>query len=120
MRKIALPLLILFALTLIGCGASHRPVLYPNNHLKTVGNAQAQRDIDECMQTAETYVKKNQDSKVAEGAVKGGAVGAAIRNDGQAVREAHRAAARPSQGERGEERGRHSSKRKRRHGLDHP
>ena len=29
------------------------------------------------MQTAETYVKKNQDSKVAEGAVKGGAVGAA-------------------------------------------
>jgi len=76
-RKIALPVLILFALTLIGCAASQRPVLYPNNHLKTVGNAQAQRDIDECMQTAEAYVKKNQESKVAEGAVKGGAVGAA-------------------------------------------
>ena len=77
MRKIAVPVLILFALTLIGCAASQRPVLYPNNHLKTVGNAQAQRDIDECMQTAEAYVKKNQESKVAEGAVKGGAVGAA-------------------------------------------
>ncbi len=77
MKKIALPVLVLFALTLSGCAASQRPVLYPNNYLKTVGNAQADRDINECMQTAETYVKKNQDSKVAEGAVKGGAVGAA-------------------------------------------
>jgi outer membrane lipoprotein SlyB len=76
-RKVALPVVILLALTLIGCGANKRPVLYPNNHLKMVGNAQAERDVDECMQTAETYVKKNQDSKVAEGAVKGGAVGAA-------------------------------------------
>ena len=77
MRNIALPVLVLFALTLIGCAASQRPVLYPNNYLKTVGSAQADRDINDCMQTAETYVKKNQDSKVAEGAVKGGAVGAA-------------------------------------------
>ena len=77
MKKIVLPVLILFALILVGCGASQKPVLYPNNHLKTVGNVQAQRDIDECMQTAEAYVKKNQESKVAEGAVKGGAVGAA-------------------------------------------
>ena len=77
MRKIALPVLVLFALTLVGCAASQRPVLYPNNYLKTVGSAQADRDINDCMQTAEAYVKKNQDSKVAEGAVKGGAVGAA-------------------------------------------
>jgi outer membrane lipoprotein SlyB len=76
-KKFALPILILFSLALIGCGASQKPVLYPNNQLKTVGNAQAQRDIDDCMQTAEAYVKKNQESKVAEGAVKGGAVGAA-------------------------------------------
>jgi outer membrane lipoprotein SlyB len=76
-KKIALPVLILFALTFIGCAASQKPVLYPNYHLKTVGNAQAQRDIDDCMQTAEAYVKKNQESKIAEGAVKGGAIGAA-------------------------------------------
>jgi len=76
-RKIALPVLLLFALTFMGCAASQRPVLYPNNHLKAVGNAQADRDIDECMQMAGTYVKKNQESKVAEGAVKGGAIGAA-------------------------------------------
>lgn len=77
MKRIVIPVLILLALSLIGCGAGKRPVLYPNNHLKTVGNAQAERDINECMQTAETYVKKNQDSKVGEGAVKGSAVGAA-------------------------------------------
>jgi len=76
-KKLAWPVLILFALGLVGCGAAKRPVLYPNNHLKTVGTAQGERDIDDCMQMAETYVKKNQDSKVAEGAVKGGAVGAA-------------------------------------------
>jgi len=76
-KKVALPVVIVLALTLIGCGANKRPVLYPNNRLKMVGNAQGERDVDECMQTAETYVKKNQDSKVAEGAVKGGAVGAA-------------------------------------------
>jgi outer membrane lipoprotein SlyB len=77
LRKFALPALFLFVLVLVGCGASKKPVLYPNNQLKTSGNAQAQRDIDDCMQMAEAYVKKNQESKVAEGAVKGGAVGAA-------------------------------------------
>lgn len=77
MKKLALPVLIFLALSLIGCGATQRPVLYPNNHLKTVGNIQSERDIDDCMQMAEAYVKKNQESKVAEGAVKGGAIGAA-------------------------------------------
>ncbi len=77
MRKISLPVLILFALVLVGCGATKRPVLYPNSQLKAVGNTQAQRDTDECMQMADSYVQKNQESKVAEGAVKGGAVGAA-------------------------------------------
>ena len=76
MKKTATLVLILFVLAIVGCG-TQRPVLYPNNQLNRVGNAQAQRDIDECMQTAEAYVKKNQDSKVAEGAVKGGAIGAA-------------------------------------------
>ncbi len=77
MKKIALPVVILLALTLIGCASSQRPVLYPNNHMRMVGNAQAERDIEDCMQMAEAHVKRNQDSKVAEGAVRGGAVGAA-------------------------------------------
>jgi len=77
MRELVRLGLILLALVLVGCGATKRPVLYPNHHLKAVGTAQGERDIDDCMQMAETYVKKNQESKVAEGAVKGGAVGAA-------------------------------------------
>ena len=77
MKKLALLVLVLLALSLVGCGANKRPVLYPNNHLKTVGNLQGDRDIEDCMQMAEAYVKKNQESKVAEGAVKGGAIGAA-------------------------------------------
>ncbi|NPV06166.1 MAG: cell envelope biogenesis protein OmpA [Syntrophaceae bacterium] len=71
------PVLTLLCLTFIGCAASQRPVLYPNNHLRVVGNAQAERDIDDCMQMAEAHVRRNQDSKVAEGAVRGGAIGAA-------------------------------------------
>lgn len=35
-----------------GCAHSERPVLYPNNHLKQVGNDQAQAEIDECMRLA--------------------------------------------------------------------
>jgi len=71
-------LLTFFAVfVLLGCAAHQRPVLYPNAKLNSVGQEQAQRDIDQCMQTAEAYVKKHQDSKVAEGAVKGGAIGAA-------------------------------------------
>jgi outer membrane lipoprotein SlyB len=62
---------------LLGCAAHQRPVLYPNAKFNSIGNEQAQRDIDQCMQMAEAYVKKHQDSKVAEGAVKGGAIGAA-------------------------------------------
>ena len=62
---------------LLGCAAHQRPVLYPNAKLNSVGQEQAQQDIDQCMQMAEAYVKKHQDSKVAEGAVKGGAIGAA-------------------------------------------
>jgi len=77
MRELVRLGLILLALVLVGCGATKRPVLYPNHHLKALGTAQGERDIDDCMQMAETYVKKNQESKVAEGAVKGGAVGAA-------------------------------------------
>jgi outer membrane lipoprotein SlyB len=71
-------LLVFVALfVLLGCGAHQRPVLYPNAKLNSVGQEQAQQDIDQCMQMAETYVKKHQESQVAEGAVKGGAIGAA-------------------------------------------
>ena len=85
MKKTALTALAISLLILIGCGASQRPVLYPNAHLKSVGEDRARRDVDECMQMAEGYVKKHQDSKVPEGAVKGGAVGGAAGAAGGAV-----------------------------------
>jgi len=56
-----------------GC-ASQRPVLYPNEQFKRVGNLAAERDINECMRQAEEYVASN--GRVG-GAVQGAATGAA-------------------------------------------
>jgi outer membrane lipoprotein SlyB len=71
-------------LLLIGCAAS-RPTLYPNDHLKQVGNEQAQRDIDECRQMAGDYVKQNPGAEVAKDTLLGAAAGAAIGAVGGAV-----------------------------------
>jgi len=81
-----LPALVALALSFMivqtGCAHSERPVLYPNDHLKQVGNDQAQIDIDECMKLAAEYgADSSSGGKVAKdtagGAVVGGAVGAA-------------------------------------------
>jgi hypothetical protein len=53
MRNLRLTVFGLFAL--VSC-ASQRPVLYPNDQLKRVGNNMASRDIDDCMRQAEHYV----------------------------------------------------------------
>ncbi len=73
--------LLLALLILWGC-ADKRPVLYPNAHLKQVGEEAARRDVDECFRYAQesgaegskgTEIAKN----TAGGAAMGGAVGAA-------------------------------------------
>ena len=64
--------------------ASPGPVLYPNDHLKTVGEEQSRLDIRECQRQAAEYVKSNAAADTAKstaigaaaGAVVGGAVGA--------------------------------------------
>ncbi len=61
-----------------GCAARYRPVLYPNPHLQSVGEAQAQRDIDECEVLAEKYIKDNPGADAAKSTVAGGAAGAVI------------------------------------------
>ncbi|MBP9020123.1 MAG: cell envelope biogenesis protein OmpA [Syntrophobacterales bacterium] len=71
MKRISLILALLF---LAGC-AGQRPVLYPNSHLQQVGEEQAQRDISECMQKAEAYVKANPGAQVAGETVIGGVTG---------------------------------------------
>ena len=73
-----------------GC-ASHGPVLYPNDHLKRVGEGGAKRDIQECDRQAAEYVKSEAALNTAKstaigagaGAIIGGAVGAVTGNVGK-------------------------------------
>lgn len=60
-----------------GCtSAPKRPVFYPNNHIKQVGQAQAQRDVDECMVLADRYgVSRTRDGEVATKATSGALIG---------------------------------------------
>lgn len=73
MIKLLILVIILLALS---C-ASHGP-RYPNEHLKVVGNEQAQRDIEECDHLAAAYVKSDAGKTVAKSTVAGGAVGTVI------------------------------------------
>ena len=62
---------------LMGC-APQRPVLYPNEKLNTVGAAQAEQDINECIALAQQAgVAANKAGKVAGRTATGAAVGAA-------------------------------------------
>jgi outer membrane lipoprotein SlyB len=69
--------ILLLILLLAGCGYQ-RPVLYPNAHLKQVGETQAQTDIAECMKMADAYVKSHPEVKVAGSTAGGAAAGAAV------------------------------------------
>jgi outer membrane lipoprotein SlyB len=76
-KGITLSVVLLLGSILAGC-ASHSPILYPNAHLKTVGDEQAQRDVAACQQVAEEYVKSNPGGDVAKSTLIGGAGGAVI------------------------------------------
>ncbi len=64
---------------LAGCAsAPPKPVLYPNNHMQSVGQAQANQDIAACKQLAHSSgVAENKDGEVGKKAVGGAAVGGA-------------------------------------------
>jgi len=80
MHKSRVPILaVIFSLAFLlpGCG-SKRPVLYPNDYLREVGNQQAQADIDECMRLAIEYgAKEDAAKKIAKDTAGSAAVGAA-------------------------------------------
>jgi len=76
-RRITLSIVLLFSFILAGC-ASHGPVLYPNAHLKTVGDEQAQRDIAVCRQMADSYIQSNPGGDVVKSTALGGAGGAIV------------------------------------------
>ena len=76
MVKLLLPTVVA---SLISACASQRPALYPNEQLRRVGSATADRDIDDCMRLAGNYVSSNgRVSKSAEGIVTESGTGAAI------------------------------------------
>lgn len=72
-------------LTLGGCAVHHGPVLYPNDHLRAVGEAQAKMDIDECGQMADAYVRTNPSGDMAKSTAAGGAGGSVIGGAAGAV-----------------------------------
>jgi len=70
-----------------GCTAP-RPILYPNAHLREVGEEVADRDIDECREMAKeagATPSQGKSGQVAGGTVAGGAVGSAAGAVGGAV-----------------------------------
>jgi hypothetical protein len=73
---------------LVGCAAAEkRPVLYPNVRVQQVGEARAQRDVDECIAKAERAGASGSGANtVGRSAAEGGAIGAATAGVGSAIR----------------------------------
>ena len=88
LRHLRLPVLLGLVMQCAGC-STQQPVLYPNQHYTTVGDAVAQGDIDACMTRAKEYVKAGgadaQKAEVAKQTGFGAASGAAIGAVGGAV-----------------------------------
>jgi uncharacterized protein YcfJ len=78
-------LIVLFLV--LGCAAP-KPILYPNAHLKEVGEDVAERDIDECREMAKdagATASRSKSGQVAGGTAAGGAIGSASGAVGGAV-----------------------------------
>ncbi len=81
MRRYHFVVAFVSALALFAC-AEKRPVLYPNLHLRQMGEEAARRDVDACMHAArEGGAASDRGADIAKdtagGALVGGAVGAA-------------------------------------------
>lgn len=77
MDRIARSILVIACLATVSC-APQRPVLYPNERFKSVGQETARLDIDTCMQTArESGADSSRTGKVAGDTAKAGVVGGA-------------------------------------------
>ena len=75
------------ATVLLGCAAvQQRPVLYPNVKFKQVGEASAQRDVDDCVALAERAGATSGGGSAARGGVQGAAIGGAAAAVGSLIR----------------------------------
>ena len=75
-------------LALGACASEPEPVLYPNERLRAVGEAQAEQDVAECRALAESAGASEGDSdagRAAGSTVAGGAVGGASGAVGGAI-----------------------------------
>jgi uncharacterized protein YcfJ len=61
----------------LGCSTTKSPILYPNEHLTTVGAEQANRDIEECCRLADSYLTSQKTKETAKKTVESSVVGAA-------------------------------------------
>ena len=71
-----------------GCAGQPRPILYPNDHLSAVGQAQADADLAECRRLADAAgaaAGSGQGERAARDAAVGGAIGGATGAAGGAV-----------------------------------
>ena len=69
-----------------GCATNQKPVLYPNAHLKIVGDATAQRDIHVCIESAENSGVSKSNNQVVKSGAQGAAVGGAAAAVGTLIR----------------------------------
>jgi hypothetical protein len=76
------------ALAAAGCASTPHPILYPNDHLRTVGQVQADADLAECREMATSAgasAGAGQGEGAARGAGAGGAIGGATGAVGGAI-----------------------------------
>lgn len=81
-------LALVLSLLLLGACSTPKPILYPNEHYRTVGEAAAEEDIQACEQMAEEAgagPEGGKTAQVAKSTVAGGAIGAASGAVGGAV-----------------------------------
>jgi hypothetical protein len=79
--------LVTFACLLAGC-AARKPILYPNDHYRSVGAEVAERDIEDCQELAKdagATPSQGKTSQVAGSTAVGGAAGSAAGAVGGAV-----------------------------------
>jgi hypothetical protein len=66
----------LLALAVFSACAHPRPVLYPDEHYKSAGEAAAKKDVDQCLADAKAYLQANPAKRVAGKTIRGGVFGA--------------------------------------------
>lgn len=75
----ALGAVVCLAVPALTACSTQRPMLYPNEHYKQVGETDAQKDVDDCLARAKEFAKSGPAMSAKAGAAaKSGAVGTAI------------------------------------------